>query len=71
MDVVRHVTIGPDLDAEAAAGFPEPGAIESIVAPLEEDARPPVAALRDVMRQPRNDGAGGGGHEQRPSAGAT
>ncbi len=65
MDVVRHLAIGPDFDAEAAAGFAEPVAIESIVALLEEDALPPVAALGDVMRQAGNDGAGDAGHGRR------
>ena len=40
MNVVRHLAIGPDLDAEAAAGFREPVAMEGIVALLEEDALP-------------------------------
>jgi len=37
------LAIGPDLDAEAVAGFAV--AIESIVALLEEDPLPPIAAL--------------------------
>ena len=45
VNVVRRLAIGPDLDGEAAAGFPEPVAVESIVALLEEDALPPIAAL--------------------------
>ena len=36
MDVVRHLAIGSDRDAEAAAGLGEPVAIERVVAVLEE-----------------------------------
>ena len=52
----------PDLDAEAAAGFPEPVAIESIVALLEEDTLPLVAAAHVTCG---NDGAGDAGNGQR------
>ena len=65
MDVVGHQAIGPDLDAEATAGFGEPIAIERIVAVLEKDALAPVAALGHMMRQAGDDDAGDAGHGRR------
>ncbi len=58
MNVVRHLAIRPDLDAEAAAGFPEPVAIESIVALLEDNVLPPGATLtsRDAAGRERRRG---------------
>jgi hypothetical protein len=64
MNVIGHLAIGPDLDAEPPAGFAKPIAIERVIAVLEEYALAPVAALGDMMRQPGNDDAGDAGHRR-------
>ncbi len=70
VNVVGHLAIGPDLDAEATAGPSEPIAIERIVAVLEKDALAPVAPLGHMMRQARDDDAGDAGHAATPNTGS-
>jgi hypothetical protein len=46
-------------------GGATPGiAVERIIAVLEKNLLPPVAALRDMMRQTKHHNAGEEGHEQ-------
>ncbi len=55
VDVIGHLAIGPDLDAELPAGFGEPVAIEGVVVVAEEDPLVPVASLGHVMRDAGKD----------------
>jgi len=65
VNVVGHLAIGPDRDAEAPAALGEPVAIERIVVGRREDALAAMAALRDVVRGAGNDDAGDAGYETR------
>ncbi len=62
VDVIGHLAIGPDLDAELAAGLSQPVAIEGAVVVAEEDTLAPVASLGHVMRDARKDDARDTGH---------
>src|SRR5271170_6540136 len=62
MDMVRHQHVGPDRHGGLISSFTQQVAIEPIIVIAEEHALAPIAALRDVMRQVRNDVAGDAGH---------
>ena len=57
MDVVGHLAIGRDFDAEAPARLSEPVAIERIVVGFEKYPLAAIAALRDMMGNVRDDDA--------------
>jgi len=57
MDVIRHQTVGPDVDVEAAAVFGEPSEIALMIAGILEDAVAIIAVLEDKMGEPRRDQA--------------
>ena len=63
MHVVGHQHPSPDLDAGRARVLGQKIAIEPIVFVAEKRARPPVAALGDVVRDSRKHRAGKTGHE--------
>ena len=56
-----HQAIGPHRDASLAAALGQQIAVQRIVAVLEEDFPPPVAALGDMMQQTGDDNAGDAG----------
>ena len=62
MDGVGHLAIGPDLDAELAAGFAEPVAIDGEVVVAEENPLAPISPLGHVMREAGKDDARDAGH---------
>ena len=62
VDVIGHLAIGPDLDADLAAGFGGPVAIEGVVVVAEEDPLAPVASLSHVMRDAWKDNSRDTGH---------
>ena len=55
MDMVRHQAVAPHLDASDPATLRDQSTIFGIVILAEENRLPPVAALRNVMRNPRYD----------------
>ena len=64
MHVVGHQHPSPDLDACCARVLGQKIAIETIVVIAEKRARPPVAALGDVVRDSRKHRSGKTGHER-------
>ena len=62
VDMVGHEAIGPDLHAGLARLLGQQIAIDLMIAVLEEDRLPPVAALGLVMREAGNDQAGEARH---------
>src|SRR5882757_8058518 len=62
MHVVGHQAPGPHFDVRGPATLRQEIAIERIVLGAEKDARPSIAALRDVVRVGRNDDAGKASH---------
>ncbi len=62
VDVVGHLTIGPNFDGEAPAAFGEPVAIQRVVVVGEKDPLATVPALGDMVGNVGNDDAGNAGH---------
>jgi hypothetical protein len=62
VDVVGHLAIGPNRDAEAPAGLGEPVAVERIVVFALENPLAAIAALGDVVGRSGNDDAGDASH---------
>ena len=63
VDVVEHKTISPDLDLRLTGLLGQQIAVDFMIAALEEDRLPPIAALRHVMREAGKDHSGETGHE--------
>lgn len=55
MDVVGHQAIAPHRNPRRPAALRRQCAIFGVVVRAEKDLLPPVAALGDVVRNPRND----------------
>lgn len=62
MDMVGHQHPGPDRDAGRGGVGGEQVAVERVIRLGEEGRRPAVAALGDMVRMPRKDGAGETSH---------
>lgn len=60
--MVRHKASRPDADIGSAAMLDQQGLVERVVLGREEHFGPPVAALRDVVRQIGNDNASEASH---------
>ena len=60
--VIGHQAPGPDFDLGRAAILGQEIAIERVVVVIEERPRPPIAALRHMMRQTGNDQTGETSH---------
>jgi hypothetical protein len=55
MSVIRHQTIGPDGDATGVAPMSHQLQIALVIFVAEEGLLPAIAALRNMMRQSRDD----------------
>jgi hypothetical protein len=55
--VIGHPAIGPDLDAVFGAGFRKPISVERVILFGKEDPLATIAALGQVMRDPRQNDA--------------
>ena len=62
MHMVRHQAPRPDADIGGAAMLDQQVVVERVVLGREEHFGPPVAALRDVVRQTGNDNASEASH---------
>ena len=62
VNVIRHQAVCPNLDAKFARLLGRQVAIDFLVAVLEKDRLAPIATLRDVVRNIRNDDARETGH---------
>ena len=57
VNVIGHQTVGPDVHSGANGLLGKQVAIDLLIAVLEEDRLATIAALRNVMRQARNNDA--------------
>jgi hypothetical protein len=64
--MIGHQAPRPDLRACCGAPLSQQGAIEPIIIITEECGLPAVATLSHMMRNVRNDNAGGTGHGHSP-----
>ena len=67
VEVVGHQAIAPNREALLSRLLAQEIAIKFVIIVAEEHFFPPIAALRDVMRQSRNDKAGHARYGQSPS----
>lgn len=63
MHVIRHQAERETGDTCRCACFGDQAQVERIIALREEYLLPPVATLRDMVREARNDNAGESGHK--------
>ena len=70
MNVIGHQAIRPHRNAGALAPLCEQRPIGEIIIIAEEDRLPPIAALRDVMRQTWRNNACEPGHGRKTMAAA-
>ena len=55
MDVVGHQAVGPHGDTGLQRLLGQQVKVDFVVAVFKENGLAPIATLRDMMRQPRND----------------
>jgi hypothetical protein len=63
--MVRHEAVSPDLDSMAVAPFRQQSHVEEVIVRTEERPLSTVTALRDVVWQGGDDGAGHASHGDR------